>query len=248
MTWSYSGSSIGEQISVSTGHTTINVRLQSNKAEKEQAETMEPAGKFETVNNSDGTFEVESFGSAALSVTPRSGIQDVIETGEDVHLADIDARHADDEGQDFDVTLTFHLSQSRQLGSTTAQSRGSGEWLFAFNNGNEIATHRLRQGGGDVRRSGVDAFRHEVALTSTQARMWAESAAKLNAVNVREVQDGTNAVEDNTENGDNTFTLTTPTNGDDILAAGDYIVRDWELEWLNDDYWNCVFTVSSKTL
>lgn len=247
-TWTYSSSSIGEHLNVSTSHTGYTVELQATSTEKDQAETMGDAGKFKVVNQPDGSFSVESFGSNALTVTPPSGIQSVIESGEDVHLSDLDARHIDDEGNEYRLTLSFHLAQNRQLGTTTAQTRNTGEWLFAFNGGNEIATHRLRQGGGDVKRGGVDGSNHQVALTSTQARMWVESASRINAVSTREVQDGPNAVEDNTTNNTNTFTLTTPTGGDAILPADDYIVRDWSLEWLNNDYWNCRFTVSPKTL
>ena len=105
-------------------------------------------------------------------------------------------------------------------------------FYFAFPGG-VVQTMNVEQEISSATQDQVGDTSVTLFLSPDEARVVHDSLSQLGAVNVREVPDGENVPEDNTENKANTISVGSP--DDDLIDSGTYVVSGYEIEYMNDD-------------
>lgn len=229
-------SSILEEVRTWT-ELTLTVRV--GQADVEHLQLLDQhAGKLEVIERPDGSIRTVDRSSGAQNTvqvdapTPRESLRYLGK-----YLVDeYQQRTVDQQGDRYEVTMRFVASEAKTpQGTYGTDTRSSSEWLFEFEAGS-FATKRVSAELGQQGKDGVEGPSLELTLTNEQAQILEESAGRQGGVTVHEVPDGSNVVEDNSPNGGNTVTITTPDSAGDAISSGTYIVREWETSRRNDDW------------
>lgn len=218
-------------------HRSLSLALRVGEATRSAvlAPLRETAEKLDTLIAADGSFRT-------LDRAPTDGVytltpppdRDPPREQRDYLVADYAERPLDQQSVSHAVEVEFRAGANREPdGSATDETRASDEWAVDFRSA-QIATKRVKY----QRQSGTETAANTetltLILTPTQTKILEESATRSGAVSVREVPDGPNSYDDDSASPTdaNTVTVTTP-DGTDPMPDGDYVVVDWETEWLS---------------
>jgi len=193
------------------------------------------AGKVDVLEASDGGYiavDRADGGNTYTLVPPITRLPLRVEG--DFHVDEYDEEVVDQQGDRYDVSLTFVPDADRETSNGLSETAATGEWLFTFDTGS-IATAKVSaEDLAGIGKGGTTGKRLSLLLDKEQATVIEESASKQAAVRTREVPDGSNVSEDNSAGDENTVTVTSPDT--DTFADGDYVVQEWETTMLNDDF------------
>lgn len=195
------------------------------------------SGSVDTVVNSDGSFSSfdRAGGSNTYSFEPPIN-RDPPRLGGDYFVDGYDDQMVDQEGNEYEVSLTLVDDESRSTSSGLSETRSTGEWLFEFDTGS-VATSRVSQRVQSGERAGEGTKQIELVLDPEQTRCLKESCTALEAVTVHEVADGPNFAVDESPGDVNTVAVTAPTGADSVLPGGSYAVNEWESEWVSEEFY-----------
>lgn len=192
------------------------------------------AGKVELIERADGGFIAvdRADGDNTYAVSPPVQRQPLRVDG-DFLVDEYDEEVSDQQGDHYEVTLQLIPDADRETTNALAETADAGEWTFEFDTGT-IATSRVSAELDAVGKNGTPGKRLTLILDNDQATVLEESASKLAAVRIREVPDGDNVAEDNSEGDTNTVTVSSPDT--DTFPDGSYVVQEWETTMQNNDW------------
>jgi hypothetical protein len=248
--WQIDGSTVS--ITVDETLTPTGVTLVWRSADSEAEAHLRPledhAGKVTRQVDADGSFVAvdTANGSNTYSLSPHPS-RSVVHTGGSFLVSKYEERNLDREASAVEVEVDFVRGGSRsETASDLTQSAAASQWLFSFTTGT-VATKRVESDlGSGPRKDGVGGNRIRAIFTASQSRALAEGPNRPDAVQVREFHDGPNDAVDNSPSR-NLVSVSSPSGATSILAGGQYIVADWELEYLNDDHYRADMTLWSAS-
>jgi len=153
--------------------------------------------------------------------------EEIVETTGDEW--DVTLELVPDATRDDDATIT--LEEQTPDGSSTLPA----EWYGLDSVNGTIATDRVDADVTGVGEGGVDRATLTLKLTFGQAYALETALAQNRGTRVRTIEDGTNRAVDETANGSNTLTITSP--DEDTLPSGEYVVVEpFESTWINNSW------------
>jgi hypothetical protein len=199
------------------------------------------SGKLDIIDNADGGFLTVDRQDGNNTYYLRPPDDQVPPRLEGNYLVDEYAEElVDQQGQVYRVTVRFVPESERNTTSDLAETASAGEWGFRFNTG-EFATSRVHQEMQAGASASVRTQTLQLILEPEEVKVLEESASHLNAVRVREVPDGENVVEDNTAENRNTVFVDSP--NEEVFESGDYRVKEWRTNWMNDDFYQITLSL-----
>jgi len=208
-------------------------RVDADTLERDLRPLRETAEKVETVTDADGGFR-------ALDRALTDGVyrlkppvdRDPPRHEQDVLIGGYSDRSLDQPLDRYEVSVDFRPQENREPdGASTDERRSTDEWAFEFRSA-KITTHRVVYDPEESTETGANSISLTLILDAEQTKALEESASRLAAANVQEVPDGENVATDDSSTNANTVTVTTPDGTDDV-EEGEWVVLDWETEWLS---------------
>lgn len=236
--WAIDDTPIDEHVSEIRDWQTLGLvfRVDSTTLSNELTPLKDTAEKHEVVPASDGSFSTLDRASTdgIYTLTPPVG-RDPPREERDYLVESYRQRQLDQAGTSHEVDLSFVAKSNRDPdGTATDELRASDEWAFDFRSA-QVATTRVTPDVGEGTNTAAETVDLTLLLDATQTKVLEESLTRLAAVSTREVPDGTNTVDDDSDApaGANTFTVTTP-DGESPIPDGNYVAMDWSTDWQSD--------------
>lgn len=252
--WTINGESYSGFLDESREWDTLELKFRASETEVENGlrPLDDATGKFEVVERSDGTYQAVSRSTGGNLTTIESPVgRNDLRSQTEYFVEKYDETLIDDSGSSFEVELTLTANEPKTGGNShdAPTHDTETEWLMEFADGS-VATGRVRS---DVKRSGkmsVDGTRTlSTTLDRGEARIVEESLNRQSAVRLRQVPDDRDVIEDVSETGRNTVSVTAPTGmdgSDTFISTGDYIVHGWSTSYISDDFYKVDLTLTPK--
>lgn len=220
-------------------------RADSSEVDNDLRPLDSDSGELATHTKPDGSVTSTDLASGNNTYTltpPDTRTADSLMTARDWLVAEYSERVLNATADGYEVELRFAPADSRSIGTGFVdQAPGTDDWEFDAQNG-RVSTQRVAAQPETGVQAQTATTQLTLFLTPAQARVIVENCQRVAATRVREVPDGPNVVEDNTTNTTNTLSITPPDTG--IIDTGDYVVRDWSVTWVSDDYHRVELTIA----
>lgn len=244
---------LGRAISWSFTHLSMTLELRSTPAQRRVIDDLLGAeGKYDHLKFSDGAFRAvdrSSVDGFTLLNPPTDSLAALAE-GVSWFVDEYSEKNIDQKTDVKESRLELVRKTERTYSDDDSrlwETRNSGEWLFEFPQINErIKTKKVTAEVRERGDRGVEGKGFTMLLEGYRLRPWIDEVSRLDAVSTREVPDGANKVEDNNPSGKNKIKVTAPTNAQDTIPDGTYIVRDWEADWIHDAAFELQFGLTAE--
>lgn len=247
---------------------TLKFRVDEDMVESAFRSEITNAGDIDIQHDAEGGFEAVDMaaGRNTFTVSPPDQRADVRYMTQ--YLADVYSDEmVDQKAGEFEVKLDLVASSNKTPqqdygGDSIEGVPGYGEsgygegpygglppgyWGFILEAGSFV-TDSLSQDMKGTRENGADGASVKTVVNPREAKIIEESLGKLEAVNIREVGDGSNVAEDNSP--DKTNTIHVMHNIDEAESApiseGMYVVGDWGTRWENDEHYEASLTLLAE--
>lgn len=231
MPWTYSSTDLTDLFSEKAEHDNLKLVFRTGDVSTLRDFSDSP-GKFEVQIDDDGFVYATDLagGNNTFTLSPPSE-RGSLRVSRDYVVDKYNERNIDQASDKYEVTIEFVPKSAKSL-STTLSETGS-DWEFAFSNAT-VNTARVQAEQSSGSENDSDTIDLTLYLTNSQARVFEEHGQTVEAVNVREVPDGSNVVDDNNSNDRNTLTITPPSSG--VVSSGDHVMLSYTTEWINSSY------------
>jgi len=233
---------IGELEELSLTYSEISFTLEGDKSDRDDIlravarssnpEDAEP-GKFERIAYADGDFEAidKADGNSTIEAAIPS-LQPLPDDPRDYLVDGFNTEILDQRGNELSISGSLVYKRTRTDVNGLSETRESGEWLFSLADGVSIAESKITRDREFEASSGERKLTVNIILNGEQAEVWAETVTDQDASFFREIPDAVNPAVDQSEGSVNTVNVTAPSNKASILPGGEWIVVEWEIEWL----------------
>lgn len=245
--WAIDGTPVSEHVSETRDWQTLGLvfRADSTTLSNELKPLKDTADKYEIVPASDGSFSTldRAATDGVYKLTPPVGRRPPREE-RDYLVEQYTHRQLGQDGESHEVDVSFVAKSNREPdGTAMDETRSSDEWSFAFRSAT-VATSRVTPDVNEGTNTAAETVDLTLLLDDVQTKILEESLTRLAAVSVREVPDGTNTVDDDSDGpaDANTFAVTTP-DGESPIPDGNYVAMDWSSERRSDRLFRVDLTI-----
>jgi len=237
-TWAIDRNLIGQTIEETREWSLLEITLRYGAEDEDNIRAvLDKSGKSELLNRGGGGFQTIDTGSDNLIVlqapTNREKLRTVDSWFIDDYSRDLVSRDGDVYNITFELLPLKEKSFDNEYGSFDTEpvkTQDNEQWYFDFEFG-DIVTSNVAVASEEVPEGNLDVSTITLICNQEQARIIEENASYLNTVRSRSIPDGTDVIDDTSEDTRQTVSIEPPGTQTKPLAPDEYVIQEWSTEW-----------------